>query len=189
MIARNWLAIALAVGMVVCGATGRAVAQDSASPKATAAPQAQSQPQPLLHSYRLDFSINELEDGKRVNSRQYSMDINSTGKTDGRIQAGTRVPVVVKADGTVDYLDVSTQITVSHLAEHDNGISLDFGSSIQSPAPSENPDSPGRWPVLRNLGMNGSAILTIGKATVISVADDPNSKRQFQLEVTATQLK
>ena len=34
-----------------------------------------SQPQRSVRPYRLDFSLNELEDGKHVNSRHYSMNL------------------------------------------------------------------------------------------------------------------
>jgi hypothetical protein len=44
-------------------------------------------------------------------------------------------------------------------------------------------------PVLRQLRISGATIVTTGKPIVIGVVDDPNSKRQFQLEVTATKLK
>ena len=188
---RKSLALAVLISLAACGAAGRLMAQDSASPKATAAPQAQSQPQAQaesarpVHSYHLDFSLNELEDGKKVNSRQYSTDVSTAGSA-AHIQAGTRVPFV-KAEGSVDYLDVSTRISVGHVVERDGALSIDFGCDVQSLAPAQG--SGPSAPVLRTLSMTGVATLTVGKAAVVSVADDPNSKRQFQLEVTATQLK
>src|SRR5437762_164608 len=43
-------------------------------------------------AYRLDFTINELEDGKRVNSRLYSMNLTSASRPN-QLKIGTRVPV------------------------------------------------------------------------------------------------
>jgi hypothetical protein len=59
------------------------------------------------HSYRLDFTISELEDGKKINSRQYSINLNSGEGNE--IKIGTRVPVEAK-QGEFQYLDVGTSI-------------------------------------------------------------------------------
>jgi len=44
-------------------------------------------------------------------------------------------------------------------------------------------------PVIRQIKISGSTLLTTGKPILIGSMDDPNSKRQFQLEVTVTKLK
>ncbi len=46
----------------------------------------------LVDAYRLDVSFNELEDGKKLNTRHYSIDL--TGGRPEDIKIGTRVPVV-----------------------------------------------------------------------------------------------
>ena len=191
---RKTLAILIAMGLTMYGGTKRVWAQDSSTSKQDAPKQDAPKPKPAaepfqapspVHSYRLDFSINELEDGKKVNSRQYSLNVNTGLGFNGRVQAGTRVPTP-KGDGSILYLDVTTSITVNQVTERENGLGLGFICDVQSPAA---PGGGSAAPVLRTLNMNGAAILTIGKAAVVGVADDPNSKRQFQLEVTATQLK
>ncbi len=35
------------------------------------------QPERPMHAYRIDFSIGELEDGKKINTRHYALDLNS----------------------------------------------------------------------------------------------------------------
>ena len=44
-------------------------------------------------------------------------------------------------------------------------------------------------PVVRQIKINGSTLLVVGKPIMIGSVDDPNSKRQFQLEVTITKLR
>ncbi len=44
-------------------------------------------------------------------------------------------------------------------------------------------------PVIRQIKITGDTLLAIGKPILIGSVDDPNSKRQFQLEVTVTKLK
>jgi hypothetical protein len=44
-------------------------------------------------------------------------------------------------------------------------------------------------PVIRQIKISGDTLLVVGKPIVIGSADDPNSKRQFQLEVSVTRLR
>jgi hypothetical protein len=43
--------------------------------------------------------------------------------------------------------------------------------------------------VLRQLNINASTLAVLGKPMIVGSVDDPNSKRQFQLEVTVTKLR
>jgi hypothetical protein len=43
--------------------------------------------------------------------------------------------------------------------------------------------------VIRQLKINASTLVLLGKPMVVGIVDDPNSKRQFQLEVTVTKLR
>jgi hypothetical protein len=44
-------------------------------------------------------------------------------------------------------------------------------------------------PVLRQLSIKASTVAQLGKPMVVGSVDDPNSKRQFQLEVIVSKLK
>jgi hypothetical protein len=44
-------------------------------------------------------------------------------------------------------------------------------------------------PIIRQLKVSGSTLALLGKPTIVGSMDDPNSKRQFQLEVTVTKLR
>jgi hypothetical protein len=92
---KTMLAAALVL-MIMAGRFQSASAQDSA----TARP-AESQKAPA--AYRLDFTIMEFEDSKKINTRQYSM--NSKAGDSNEIKIGTRVPVEVK-EHEIQYLDV-----------------------------------------------------------------------------------
>jgi hypothetical protein len=43
-------------------------------------------------------------------------------------------------------------------------------------------------PIVRQIKISGSTLLVVGKPILIGSTDDPNSKRQFQMEVTVTKL-
>ena len=138
-----------------------------------------------LTPYRLDFSLHEMEDGKKINTRQYSMSL-IQGVQFQELKIGTRVPVEMK-QGEIQYLDVGTNIN-ARLQEIKSVLDLEVHADLSNFAV---PDQASKttMPVLRQLRISGTTIVMTGKPVVIGVVDDPNSKRQFQLEVTATKLK
>ena len=162
--------------------------QTEGSKRASEAEKAQS-------AYRLDFTLGELEDGKKINTRQYSM--HAQPRDWSEIKIGSRVPVVTKGDdGAVSqwqYLDVGTNIRC-RLVDQADAASLGGNVSLAVNADLSNfaiPDQQGQsmHPTIRQLRIEASTVATLGKPVVVGVVDDPNSKRQYQLEVTVTKLR
>jgi hypothetical protein len=137
--------------------------------------------------YRLDFSVNEIEDGKKVNTRQYSMNLNAGNANAVQVKIGTRVPVEAK-QGEFQYIDVGTNIW-ARLTEHDNSLLLEVRGEISNFAIPDQASRSNSMPLLRQLQINANTVVLPGKPMVVGSVDDPNSKRQFQLEVVATRLK
>jgi len=82
-------------------------------------------------AYHLDFSLNELEDGKKINTRQYSM--NALAVQSGPrlpigyekdLKIGTRVPVEMD-QGKMEYLEIGTSIRCQLFGDETGLISLD----------------------------------------------------------------
>lgn len=163
-------------------AEAKATAQAKAEAESAAAAAKVEKP---VHAYRLDFSVKELEDGKVVNSRQYSMNLQADDANE--IKIGTRVPVETGEGRQYQYIDVGTNIWC-RIGERSDGIPLSVRAEISNFAI---PDQAGREsrPVIRQLKINASTLALLGKPMVIGSVDDPNSKRQFQLEVTVSKLK
>ena len=140
-----------------------------------------------LAAFRLDFALAESEDGKKINTRHYSMNIVPGYTPSNEIKIGSRVPVEGK-QGDVQYIDVGTNVW-SRMVERDGVLQLEVHADITTVA---NPDQESRIPIpapfLRQLRINASTIAQPGRPTVIGIVDDPNSKHQFQLEVTVTKL-
>jgi len=183
MLKNGALATALAL-MLLTGATEIASAQESGAPKT------EQKSEKMQTAYRLDFSVNEMEDGKRINTRQYSM--NSRSGDGNEIKIGTRVPVDSK-EGQVQYLDVGTNIWCRLRDQTDvTGLSgsvlLNVRAEITNFAIPEQQGQQVR-PVLRQLKIEASTVDLPGKSVIVGSVDDPNSKRQFQLEVTVTKLR
>jgi hypothetical protein len=142
-----------------------------------------------VHAYRLDFSISELQDAKKINSRRYSINLNS-GDRD-QIKIGTRVPIVTQAIADkpdlsqFQYLDVGTNINCK-LEERGDGLSLEVRADFDSLGENEQRI---HQPIIRQVSISGSTLADVGKPVVIGSADDPSSTRTFQLEATVTKLK
>lgn len=180
------------VATLILAPTICARAQD-AGPKA-------AEPSEPVHPYRVDFVISELEEGKKINARQYALSLNA-GESN-QLKVGTRVPVEVK-QSEIQYLDVGTSIWC-RLRDRGNGapsehglreltwlgndVMLNLTGEISNFAV---PDQQGASlrPAIRQMKIEASTIAVVGKQMVVGIVDDPNSKRQYQLEVTVTRLK
>jgi hypothetical protein len=182
MLKKTMVTAALVLVTIAVGDSRKASAQEAGAAKA---PEAERQ------AYRVDFSVNEMEDGKKINSRQYSMNV--AAGDNHEIKIGTRVPIEEKA-GEFSYLDVGTNLWCrlrdrSDVAWLGNAaVLLSVRSEVSNFAV---PDQQGHnmRPLLRQLKIEASTVAQLGKPLVVGSVDDPNSKRQFQLEVTVAKLR
>ena len=179
--------VTVVAAALMIGASGMATsAQDATSSKTTSAPQAEMPP----HAFRLDYTLPEMEGAKKIDSRQYSLNVGGGGPNGrpwtGQLQIGNRVPAGTKTDGTAQYLDVGTRINGS-INTRDGVRVLDTYCDVTSVVPDE-AKVDGR-PVLRTLTISNSTPITEGKSMLVGIVDDPNSSREFQLAVTVAELK
>ena len=170
------------VGIILgafCGLAPLHAQEDSGK---TASP-AKAQP---VQPYRLDFSLNELMEGKVINARHYSMNLSVPSSNE--IKIGTRVPVATNST-QYQYMDVGTSIWAQVRPQGD-----EFTLAVRSEVSNlDTTSGSGKGidlsPVVRQIKISGDTLLVLGKPIVIGSVDDPNSKRQFQLEVTVTKLR
>jgi len=185
------LAAALTLAFVVAGAAKRALAQETEAPKGAAAKAAEAD-RTDVSAYRFDISINELEGGKKINTRQYSLDVSTAEGRSGNLKIGTRVPIELKP-GEIEYFDLGTKISAriqNYQVPGPAGLSV--SAEISSLAASDQSQARDAKPILRQFTINGSTTLemaALGKPMVIGSADDPDSKRTFQLELTVRKLR
>lgn len=142
-----------------------------------------------LEPFRLDFSLIELENGKKINTRHYSL--NLTAGSGNEIKIGTRVPVRTGPRGApstqFQYMDVGTNIWAS-LREVGDDLQLEVKADVSDLDRSSNPDTD-LTPIVRQVKISGDTALVSGRPMLIGSVDDPNSNREFQLEVMATKLR
>jgi len=146
----------------------------------------QSESPKVAAAYRLDFFLIELEDGKKINTREYALNLVPGYLESNNLKIGTRVPVEMK-QGEIQYLDVGTNI-YGRMRPLGDGLQLDAHAEVSNFADSAQQNR-SSMPLLRQLWIGGSTLVVLGKPMVIGAVDDPNSKRQFQLEVTVTKLR
>jgi hypothetical protein len=188
---KNTLIVTLLFVIAMFGAVNAACAQEEASSSKT------PKTEDSVAAFRVDFSFNELEDGKKLNTRHYSLDL--TGGREATIKIGTRVPIVSGSSGSASssdsgasvqyqYLDIGTRIWAQVIGHGDREELHAEGeiSSLDSAGPETGPRL---GPVVRQIKIEGDMALVIGKPIIIGSADDPNSKREFQLEAVVTKLK
>ena len=168
--------LAIPLFLVFCLGGSNLAAQPAAN---TPAPAENKKLDPAVTPYHAEFVLTELEDGKKINTRHFSMNLNPGRRQNVKI--GSRVPVEVKG-GELQYLDIGTNIDC-HLAERENGLGLDVSADVSSMADHTNP------PVVRQFRIESSTVTALGKPVIIGSADVPDSSHQFQLEVTVTKVR
>jgi 3D (Asp-Asp-Asp) domain-containing protein len=181
---RKAITIAILGCMLGGGAAGYAQDKTSSEKTKSEADVAAEREKPV-HAYRLDFSVTEMEEGKKINSRQYSLNLNADDANE--IKIGTRVPVEAGHE-QFQYMDVGTSIWC-RIGERPDGIPMSVRADISNFAIPDQGTGHESRPVVRQFKINASTLAIPGKPMVVGSVDDPNSKRQFQLEVTVTKLR
>jgi hypothetical protein len=184
------VAVVLALAFVFGGTARKISAQETEAPRSASAKAADAD-SPELSAYRFDISINELEGGKKINARQYSVDVNTTEGRNGDLKIGTRVPIELKP-GEIEYFDLGTKISARIQEGHRGPDGISVRSEISNLAVSDQSQGRDSRPILRQLTITGGTtwgLAMVGKPIMIGSVDDPDSKRTFQMEVTVTKLK
>ena len=153
---------------------------------------AQEAPRPVKaprHFYKLSYVLKESDEGKIVNQRTFVVsgstgDVNLAGKYASRLRAGSRYPV--RDEGKTNYIDVGVNLDTT-LEEVPEGLAMDTTAEISSLGGETAAN--GSAPVLRQVRTNAQAVVALNKPFVLFTVDDPASRHQFQLEVTAVQQK
>ena len=164
-------------------------AQESKDSKPGAAPESKVvtvvRPQKPAATYKLDFTLIELEDTTRVNSRSYSLLLEEEAW--GRTRIGTRVPLSMGEGKGVQYMDVGFSLD-ARLNQQDGDLRLELRLEVNSFVPVEGEAARPREPVLRNMRSELAASIAPGKPTLLTTVDELSSRRRFQVEVTATRI-
>jgi type II secretory pathway component GspD/PulD (secretin) len=140
-------------------------------------------------SYRLTYTLTELDNGKRTSSQRYVL-IAAAGE---RVifKQGNRIPIVTgtfdKENSTqntqVQYLDVGLTIEARADGSEDGA---KVSTKVEEAAVGEERSGFGAQdPVIHQTELNGASMLTMGKPLVLGSLDVPGSTRRMEVELTA----
>ena len=163
---------------------------------AFAVAQEKEKPGESRHHYKLEVSLSEFEGNNKTNERHYTLLCTEGERT--TLRTGNRVPIATgsfggsgKVDPTVvntqyQYIDTGFNMDI-RIREDAAGLQMQTSSELSSVVPAESSTEVSRiTPVIRSLRQDVNALVKIGKPTVLTSIDDVNTKRRYQLEVTAT---
>ena len=149
------------------------------------------------HTYRLIYTVTESDGNKRVGLQHYAMTLASNGRA--TLKEGNKIPVMTGgvAHGSAPdatqyqftYLDVGLNLDAS-LNEGNGGLELKV--KVEQSSILDNPDSSNSLmkgePIVRQMVLQNSAMVQIGKPVVIGSLDVPGSTRHLEIEVVLERM-
>jgi type II secretory pathway component GspD/PulD (secretin) len=150
-------------------------------------------------NYRLAFTLNVMEGGKRLDIQHVIMTPASSQRM--TLKRGTRVPVVTMSSGTpatagkpatppqpqTSYLDVGLNFEVTVVDTADGG-ELRFRLE-QSAVADDKPVPEGQSPTIRTSDLEGVTLLTAGKPLMLGSLDMPGLGARMDVELTLTAVQ
>jgi hypothetical protein len=142
-------------------------------------------------SYKVEFTVSELDSGKRINTRSYSMrfSVNTLPQWSGweLVRVGSRVPFAVEA-GKFEYADVGMNIDCRLMQMGGDYVVVNARWSYSN-VEGERMVSPNNQnPVFREVRSDVEAPVPLDKPTVISEVDDVASTHHYVFEVKVTKI-
>lgn len=149
--------------------------------------------QPLQKVYKVNFLIYELEDGKKINERAYTVPVMTQGgrPRDSSIKVGDRLPIMAK-EGQFQYFDVGLDIDCNVTEQGDKFIvssNIEISSIVMPEQGHSDAGVSSGNPVVRQIKQRFITLVSPGKPAVVTSIDDVNSKKRLQVEVTANRLE
>lgn len=139
---------------------------------------------PDFSIYRVSYRVNEVEDGKTVNSRSYTLMTQVGNRASTRI--GSQVPYSTGKD--VQYQNVGMNIDCELLKQGGN-LLVSTRLNMNTVAGKEMMPSGAQNPVFGTFQVQDVTSATIGKAAFVGSIDDVASNRHYLIEVTVTAAK
>ena len=144
---------------------------------------------PALQSnsvYRVEYVFSEIQNGKKINSRAYTMLVRAGER--GSIRLGSKVPVPM-ANQQFQYVDVGLNIDCRVEREADSAIVLVTNSDLSSVPPDQPNENRNLPPIVRHTQIYAANIVPLEKKILIGSADQVDGTGRFDLEVTASKAR
>ncbi|MGA2218068.1 MAG: hypothetical protein ABSG51_08275 [Terracidiphilus sp.] len=175
----------LGVALALMGGGQRVLAQAEASTQTASKASIEGAPR----TYRLTYTISELDGSKHLGTQHFSLTVNPNSKS-AELKLGSRVPVASGSFQTNDsgalkniqyqYVDVGLNIDAS-VREFESGVQV--FSNVDQSAIGEDESAVKSAPVIRHASLQNTALLTPGKPVTLGSVDIPGSTRHLDIEV------
>jgi hypothetical protein len=140
------------------------------------------------HSYRLLYTLTEMESGKKVGEQHFSLVVNADYRP-GTIHIGSKIPVITgsydsgngKEQTQFQYIDVGLNINAT-LNAVPNGIQV--ASSVEQSSLGEATSAIAAQPVIRQTTLTSIATLIPGGHVQLGSLDIPGSTHHVDVELT-----
>ena len=136
--------------------------------------------------YRLNFALREMESGKNLSTRNYTL--LAVPQSNTKLNVGAKVPVPAAGNSAqFSYVDVGVSVR-ARVQERDGRLLLNAEVEMSNiGAERENSARPA--PRIQQLRSDIDTIIPVGQATPVITLDDPAGPRHYEIEVTATRVK
>jgi hypothetical protein len=175
--------------VIFCAMGATLTAQEEGTKKDQTPPRDVLAKQAAAPAYKLAFAIYELQGGKKINERDYSVLLRADNNSN-KLKIGTRVPIDI-GEGKITYADVGFDMDCSAVETVDGKVSVRIDTTVTNfalPEQNTDPRTAGSRPVLRGVTQRVHTILSPGKPQIVTSMDDVNSNKRMQVEVTATKV-
>ena len=143
-----------------------------------------------IPTYKMAFSIYELQDGKKINQRDYSLLVEANDRGANTLKIGTKVPID-SGNGGITYADVGFELRCSAAETVNNKLAVSVDMTVTNfaiPEQNTDPRTAGSRPVLRGVTQRVGAVVNPGKPQILTSMDDVNSTKRMLVELTATKM-
>jgi hypothetical protein len=136
--------------------------------------------------YRLNFAFHEMESGKKLSTRNYTM--LASPQTNARLSVGTKVPIPTAGNNSqYTYVDVGVNVRAK---VQERGLQLLLTAEVEVSNLGADHENSGRpAPRIQQLRSDIDTAIPLGQATPVVTLDDPASPKHYEIEVTATKVK
>nr|WP_213805303.1 secretin N-terminal domain-containing protein [Granulicella sp. dw_53] len=144
-------------------------------------------------TYRLTYTVTELDSGKRIGTQHFAMIVVAGQRT--VLKQGSKIPVITgtytsgntSSQNQATYLDVGMNFDAS-LEEFANGVRL--RTKVEQSSVAEEKSGLGAQdPIIRQTVLEGTSVLSPGKPLILGSVDIPGSTRHLDVDVVMEQVR
>src|SRR5258706_2000728 len=122
--------------------------------------------------YRLEYTVTEMEGAKRLQARNYSLQV--IDRSDARMRVGNRIPITT-GNEQVQYMDIGVNIDARATMIDAHTVRVRTNIEVNSLASTES----SRRPIIRNFNNMVETSIPLDKPIMLTSQDEPGTSTTF----------